>query len=132
MNGGEKTKSTTVNDWEKEHISDCEESWKKTRIIKNYKIKIDGKLSSVKRDFDSGLIWMYSRIRYILVLYKKWNNYNSIQFWMLIPNFFIFFGLISNSKSNYKIVFSLSLIMQLDKSLCSDKNSAIKKIYTFA
>ncbi len=64
--------------------------------------------------FSQFLLYWYGNIpEEITYFIKREEIYNSIHFWMLIPNFLIpFFGLISSkSKSNYKIVFSLSLIL---------------------
>ncbi|WP_185857376.1 hypothetical protein [Blattabacterium cuenoti] len=64
--------------------------------------------------FSQFLLYWYGNIpEEIIYFIKREEIYNSIHFWMLIPNFLIpFFGLISSkSKSNYKIVFLVSLIL---------------------
>ncbi|QIK16390.1 hypothetical protein G9C01_00070 [Blattabacterium sp. DPU] len=75
--------------------------------------------------FSSSLLWTYFWFSQFLLYWygnipeeitffiKREEIYNSIHFWMLIPNFLIpFFVLISSkNKSNYKIVFLVSLIL---------------------
>ncbi|AFJ90520.1 hypothetical protein [Blattabacterium sp. (Blaberus giganteus)] len=64
--------------------------------------------------FSQFLLYWYGNIpEEVIYFIKREKIYNSIHFWMLIPNFIIpFFGLISSkNKSNYKIVFSISLVL---------------------
>jgi hypothetical protein len=64
--------------------------------------------------FSQFFLYWYGNIpEEVIYFIKREKIYNSIHFWMLIPNFFIpFFGLMSSkSKSNYKIVFSISLLL---------------------
>ncbi|WP_185852204.1 hypothetical protein [Blattabacterium cuenoti] len=64
--------------------------------------------------FSQFLLYWYGNIpEEITYFIKREEIYNSIHFWMLIPNFLIpFFVLISSkNKSNYKIVFLVSLIL---------------------
>lgn len=75
--------------------------------------------------FSSSLLWSYLWFSQFLLYWygnvpeeisyflKREEMYNSIHFWMLIPNFIIpFLGLISSkNKANHKIVFTVSLIL---------------------
>ncbi|WP_317168676.1 hypothetical protein [Blattabacterium cuenoti] len=75
--------------------------------------------------FSSSLLWTYLWFSQFLLYWygnipeeiyyflKREEMYDSIHFWMLIPNFLIpFFGLISSqNKTNPKIVFTVSLIL---------------------
>ncbi|WP_185849283.1 hypothetical protein [Blattabacterium cuenoti] len=64
--------------------------------------------------FSQFLLYWYGNIpEEVIYFIKREKIYNFIHFWMLIPNFIIpFFGLISSkNKSNYRIVFSVSLVL---------------------
>ncbi|WP_238784169.1 hypothetical protein [Blattabacterium cuenoti] len=64
--------------------------------------------------FSQFLLYWYGNIpEEVIYFIKREKIYHSIHFWMLIPNFIIpFFVLISSkNKSNYKIVFSVSLLL---------------------